>query len=501
MKDLEIIKSKEGKYGIRNSSTKKVIIPCMYDYEDICLVEEIEELGDEKYSLKGTKNDKTLYGLYDEFKNKLIPLKYEKIMVNSKGIELINGKETKLYNEIEKEDYEVIPQKIIEKSGKYGLELNDLKVPCNYKRDELINIMHYEEALPGLYILFNNNKQIIGFFDDINIRLELGTFTSYEIIKDTLILKNRVKVTKQQKPKEDYISSKTYVSLYNSKYNVYVHDENHVDVENEIYQSDGYTYKGYSTRITECMKEIDGIFILNKNTIFDSNTGIYENNGILIKVNELNKRIELYYEDAIKIYNIITKEYTIYEKAKDGNKENSFYISTTNPDEIILRDFNLPKVKIFSDFYIVNTNCIDYKTIIYDKNYNEIVCINEKIDIIEIYPNLANALGIVVKEEDANHLCSVYLINGKIYYFNPKRRANMFATNVESMLPFEEVPKNNITAIECEYGTICLDANSEAEIEYLLDKINHEELEELLKRIYNNSKILQKEYPTLVKRK
>ncbi|MCI8331138.1 MAG: hypothetical protein HFE04_03465 [Bacilli bacterium] len=46
MKDLEIIKSKEGKYGIRISSTKKVIIPCMYDYDDICLIEEIDELGE-----------------------------------------------------------------------------------------------------------------------------------------------------------------------------------------------------------------------------------------------------------------------------------------------------------------------------------------------------------------------------------------------------------------------------------------------------------------------
>lgn len=500
MKDLEIIKSKEGKYGIRNSSTKKVIIPCMYDYEDICLIEEIEELGEKKYLLKGTKNNKMLHGLYDEFKNKLIPLKYEKIMVNSKGIELINGKETKLYNEIEKEDYEVISQKIIEKSGKYGLELNDLKVPCNYKRDKLISIMHYEEALPGLYILFNNNKQIIGFFDDFNTRLELGTFTSYEIIKDTLILKNRVKVTKKQKPKEDYISSKTYITLYNTKFNIYIHHKKHMDVVIEIYQNNGH-YEGYSTRTQECMKEIDGIFIFDKNTIFDSNTGIYENNGVFIEVNELNKRIELHYKGLIKIYNIITKEYTIYEKAKDGNKKNSFYISTTNPDEIILGDFNLPKVKIFNDFYMVNTHYINYKTIIYDKNYNEIICLNEKIDIIEIYPNLANVLGIVVKEKDANHLNSVYLINGKIYYFNPKRRANIFATNVESMIPFKEVPKNNITAIECEYGTICLDANSEAEIEYLLDKINHEELEELLKRIYNNSKILQKEYPTLVKRK
>ncbi|MCI8331140.1 MAG: hypothetical protein HFE04_03475 [Bacilli bacterium] len=273
-----------------------------------------------------------------------------------------------------------------------------------------------------------------------------------------------------------------------------------MDVVIEIYQNNGH-YEGYSTRTQECMKEIDGIFIFDKNTIFDSNTGIYENNGVFIKVNELNKRIELYYKGLIKIYNIITKEYTIYEKAKDGNKENSFYISTTNPDEIILRDFNLPKVKIFNDFYMVNTHYINYKTIIYDKNYNEIICLNEKIDIIEIYPNLANVLGIVVKEEDANHLCSVYLINGKIYYFNSERRINMVAKDVESKIPFEEVPKNNITAIECEYGTICLEANSEAEIEYLLDKINHEELERLLRKTYNNSKRLQKEYPTLVKRK
>lgn len=397
--DFEIIKNKEGKYGIRLKWTGRVIIPCMYNYKDLSLIEKIERLEDDILILSGIKNGKVSYGLYDSFRNNLITLNYKQILIFSNGIILVdyNNQEIR-YKELKEENYEVIEPNLLKENEKYGLSIKNLEIPCLFRKEQLINIGSFKEVLPELYILYDveNKEEIIGFFDKRNNKLEINQFTSYNIINDTLILENKIENKEKHKTKENYVKSKTYITLYNPKYNIYINDKKHVNTELLTYQSNGFSFEGYSSKYIECLKEKNGFFIFNDEILFDSNTGFFEKNA---KITLEENRLILFYKDSIKIYDFNLDTWTLYEKAKDGNKNNQFYISSTNPDDIIFRDFNLPNVNIYDDFYVIYTDYIDYKTLIFDKEYNKLLFLNEHLNIEEIYLKLKEFLGIELKKD------------------------------------------------------------------------------------------------------
>ena len=159
MKKLELIRNLDKGYGIKDLITNKVIIPCMYESRQLLPIDEISEILEGVYLLKGNKNNKEVYGIYNSLTNDFIDLNYDSIEIKDNMIKL-NGDSSIIYN----------PR------VSQNMKIETVIIDNNR---EIMPI--YKEVMPNVFILYSYEKpsNIIGFYDKNKNIFIKRNFTDY----------------------------------------------------------------------------------------------------------------------------------------------------------------------------------------------------------------------------------------------------------------------------------------------------------------------------------
>ena len=517
MKNLEIIKNKNGGYGIQDLDTGKVIIPAMYEKNQLENIIEIiplsclsQNYSSDVYVLKGLDIDNNeVYGLYNSITNDFIEAIYESISLETpttansttrNSIKLVKDGNMINYNLNVSQDNALITRKVkmfTNDNKTYGLITIDGKeiIPAKYLRKEIFNIGDIVEVNEGLYILKDKDdlNRIVGFYDSTKGILKKGTFTNYEIISNVLVFRNRIEIEEQRKNKIDSaLKSKTYISLYDPKNGRYI-DGDYYDAEVSVFEGDGYRYEGYRIEFIECLREINGVLILNSRAFYDTRTGYwqdqitcYEKNG-KIKIKDSDEREFIGYYDieqkSIERFMQLAckglKEYTLEKLYLSDDKKKIYFDSEEYP------------VEEYSDFIMISDK--DF-TILLDKGYKFLSYRNEKLNILEIKPETVEQLGIPSVSGK-----SVYIIESNLYTFRKSGNSALKG----SMYPFVKVSSKAVGAVEYDYGICSVEADCDMELDYKLDELERqkEEISLIVKNAFYQDETLMEEYPKLVKKK
>ncbi len=519
MKNLELIKNKQGGYGIKDLDSNQVVIPCMYEIKELNFIVEIQLIENGLYLLKGLKDGKEVFGLYNDYQNELIEVKYQNIEVKYPNIEVIDeniilfdGESRIAYNSMKSETNEPVRKgiRINFHDDAYGIENENGKIiiPCRFTREELMNIGSVEEVLPNIYVLFDivKGKKPVGFYDSENGKFVHDTFESYEIISGTLVLRREVIVdSKSQGACNDIIRSKSYISIYHPKYKRYIKGEKYYDQIRDEYQGTA-SYTWHTPMLDVGLEEHDGVILLGSgrwknegNAIYDTTTDFFKED-VMGKCYD-SKQVELYQDELfLGYYNLETRsieEYVEIENVFLDDEKRKLYISSDEIKKCVYKywDDKMIPVEQFTDFNIL---FLEYSIIIFDKKYNMIAEISRKNlkTITEIRPKVAEVLGVPMENGK-----TVYLVNGELCYFK-KSKMKKIEDN-KSKLPFVKLPQKLVASTMYEYGIGVVEASSETELDYILEQIDNEkeQISKKMETMFYEDEELQQEYPTLVKRK
>lgn len=287
----------------------------MYEIEELSAIKEIIVIENGIYLLKGFKDGKEIFGLYNSYQNDLVEVKYPNIKVVDGKIVLLDGESKFIYDDNKSKDNEPVRKgiKIVFDNNTYGIknESGDIIIPCRFTREELMNIGSIEEALSNVYVLFDTieREKPVGFYDKENDTLIKDHFTSYEILFGALVLKNKVHVNKRI-THDRQIIEKSYISIYHPKFKRYITSEKYFDqVIKEICYFISPSYKSY-----RCLKTHHGMIILNNGCTSDGAIYDTENDLFMEDVfckNVSPNQIELYNCDG---RNLLFKGYYDLEK-------------------------------------------------------------------------------------------------------------------------------------------------------------------------------------------
>ena len=519
MRNLEIIKNKNGGYGIRDLDSGIVIIPSMYKRKQLEHITEIVPLGNffgnlfrasYVFVLIGYDIDNNIvYGLYNSFTNDFIDVIYNKLhLVMDKNfkpianmIKFIKDNAEKIYDSSVSQDNIPVEQKVkvfTSDNKTYGLVTADGKeiIPEEYSRREIFNIGDIVEICEGLYILKDkdNLNRIVGFYDSSNKILKKGTFTSYEIISDVLVFKNRIVMEEPRKIRTDeLLVSKTFISFYDPKNGRYI-DGDYYEQEVSIYYSEGYRDGGYYTRFHKCLDEVNGVLILNSRAFYDTRTGYWQDNVFCRKEN-----------GKIKIWNPHDGAFIGYYDIEQKSVERFMQLSCEGLEEYTSvklylshdgKKFNFGGsdcfVEEYSDFIMISYEDI---TILLGKDYNFLSYEKKKLNILEIKPETVERLGIPAKNDK-----SVYLIRGELYTF---RKSSSLAIKGRIFPNFVKISSKVVGAVEYEYGICSVEADNAMDLDHKLDELErkNKELSLIVEQAFYQDKTLMNDYPKLVKKK
>lgn len=479
MKKLELIRNLDKGYGIKDLITNKVIIPCMYESRQLLPIDEISEILEGVYLLKGNKNNKEVYGIYNSLTNDFIDLNYDSIEMEDNMIKL-DGASSLIY---------------------------DPRVSQNMKIETVIIVNNkeimpiYKEVIPNVFILYSYEKpsNIIGFYDKNKNIFIKRNFTDYEIIKNVLVLKEKSNFESPPFVNRDRVNhklyiQKTYISLYDSLSGKYISGDNYYDKDVEEYVLNKYRYKLEQKNYCKGIEQHNDVFLINHRAIFDSSNGYLKENIFCIYDNN---KIEIYDESEkiyLGYYDLDDKIEYNYLKINecDENLRNKLYVFNDDLTKYVYVDNGIYTVKVFSDFFVTVT---EEFTIIFDKSYELLYegknNINDLLKIYEINPEMTKEFGVNLSNN------AVYLVNGKLCTFSKQNEKNL-----KEHLPFLELPKNIISLVDYEYGIGIVSASSEIELDYELeqiDMVNDQISKQIEMEICKNDK-LKCNYPNLAKK-
>lgn len=525
MNKLQIIKNDKTGYGLKDLDSGIVIIPCMYRIDQVDKIVEVLSLTNTIFLLTGlSENNDRIYGLYDFGNNIFLDLNYDKIEFNDGNIVLFTNGSEEVYDN-EKHDVNkpfVGDTTLLTDDGEnYGLRDSNSKlvIPKQFSRKEIFNIGSSKEIMPNVFILYDryDDRKIVGFFDGNVNRLEKGTFTSYELNNDTLLLKNKV-LKNLNHPSdvrfldgESRIRSKIYYSIYDLKHNEYITGDQYYD--NEVWKLDFDGRDAAWFYVVEKNNNVrDGVWILNDSAIYDTRTGflktniecylpyfdsntddihVYSHNNDFMGFYNIRDK-KMHYYSKINVDSFSDEQENIYECDYDGRKE---YVYRYNRGGY----FYLLKLAEYSDFFIAMDSGLEKKfTVLFDKNFNVLGHVDQTLHIVEFDEKTLKELGI-----NNEYGTSSYLINGKLYNFN---NTNQPLLNIgdRKRIPssFIEPSMNCIGYCEYEYGIGVVNATSEIELDYMLEQLDNDKsnLSHKVENIFYDNKILQKKYPKLIKK-
>ncbi|HBA37513.1 MAG TPA: hypothetical protein DCY94_02195 [Firmicutes bacterium] len=506
---LEILKKTtfdHDHYGLKFMN--RIIVPCMYPITMLESIIEIDNIysigGNTIYIFKGYKDGHYVYGLYNSFLNDFVELEYDDIKKQGDNFILNRGKEETFYDSrMGFTDYVLVPSdlEIVEESGKYGLknQRGVCKIPCAYQKEDLYGISSLSEILPGIFLLYSlSNSKIVGLYDEKEGKLIRGEFTDFDIAKGIVILKNRVLL------KEKGIHSKTYLSLYDRTHGKFITGPYH---DTEITANDDKTPVFQSG-----MKIIGTVFILKRGGIhgsgalYDAKTGYLKKNVYCGDFIGTDHKIVLSSgkkRDFIGLYNLKESKLEKYSPVSIENKKSKLnvylnddmfelYALDDDPENMIYKyaTFYYP-VEVFTDFLRITKGQTE---LIFGRDYTLVAIQSSKNSITELSRHMIELLGIPTDNRG-----TAYLVNGILSYYRP----NLIITLDDyAKRPFICVPKTLVASAEFEYGIGLIEASCEIELDRELEQIdeNREEISGTMKKIYDNNKVLQLEYPKLSSR-
>lgn len=517
MKNLELMRNEkmryvsrdylyEARYGIKDLDTNQIVIPCMYEIGELNVIVEIQLIENGMYLLKGLKDGKEVFGLYNSYQNDLIEVKYSKIEVIDENIILFDEDSRIVCNSMKSETNEQLRKgiKIIFCDNAYGIENENGKIviPCKFTREELMNVGSIEEVLPNVYILFDivNKEKPVGFYDCENKKFVHDTFENYEIISGTLVLKRKVIIDSESEGCcNDIIRSKSYISIYHPKYKRYIKGEKYYDQIRDEYQGTD-TYSWHKAFLDRGLEEHDGVILLGNGRYKDKGNAIYDTTNDFFKEGVMgkcynDKQIELYQDRLfIGYYNLETRSIEKYVKKKNISDDECLYVSSDELKKCVYNDWDKKTIPVeqFTDFNIIFKECY---VIILDKKYNVLTKIskNDLRTITEIRPKVAKILGISMENGK-----TPYLVNGELCYFKKSK-----IKKEEEEFPFIKLPQKLVASTMYEYGIGVVEASSLAELDYELEQLDNEKekISKKMETVFYEDEELQQEYPRLVKRK
>lgn len=527
MNKLQIIKNDKTGYGLKDLDRGMVIIPCMYRIDQVDKIIEVSSLTNNIFLLTGlSENNDRIYGLYDFGNNIFLDLNYDKIELKGDNIVLFANGLDKVYDNKKYDTNKpfVGDTTLLTDDGEYyGLRDSNSKlvIPKQFSRKEIFNIGSSKEIMPNVFILYDryDDRKIVGFFDGNVNRLEKGTFTSYELNSDTLLLKNKVLKNLNHPSdvrfldRESRIRSIIYYSIYDLKHNEYITGDQYYD--NEVWKLDFdgrdaawfYVVENNNNNIR------DGVLILNDSAIFDTRTGFLKTNikCYLPYFDSNTDDIHVYSHnnDFIGFYSIRDKKMYNYSKINvdsfsDG-RENIYECDYDGRKKYVYRCyrgnyFSLLKLTEYSDFFsaIDDSRFGEKLTVLFDKDFNFLGKFHQILNIVEFDEKASKELGINIE-----YGTSSYLINGNLYNFkNTNQSLLNFGDYKNIPSSFVEPSKNCIGCCEYEYGIGTVEANSEIELDYILEQLDSDKrkLSQKIENVFYNNKFLQKKYPKLIRK-